>query len=298
MLICKECNEEFKSLDSLRRHRIQKHKINAEQTYIDYVLDGVPPTCLCGCGEKTKFLGIIAGFRDYKVGHSSKIHNNWGHNKEALKKSRETQKKMYENGELVIWNKGLTIDDERVRDNIYKVMSNPNRGKNISEKLSGVPKSEEHKVKIKEKAIERWSKEEEREKQSNKRMNYIINNGFTVTSKLEEIFNNILKNDLNLIENKDYHRQHYVREIKGIFDFKISNKKILIEVDGDFWHCNPNTKHKEAIYEAQKSNLIQDEIKNKWCETNNYKLLRFWETDINDNRDKVIEQLKIELNLI
>jgi len=37
-------------LDSLRRHRSQKHSINAEQTYIDYVLDGVEPKCKCGCG--------------------------------------------------------------------------------------------------------------------------------------------------------------------------------------------------------------------------------------------------------
>ena len=50
MIICKECDREFESLDSLRRHRSQKHSINAEQTYIDYVLDGVEPKCKCGCG--------------------------------------------------------------------------------------------------------------------------------------------------------------------------------------------------------------------------------------------------------
>jgi hypothetical protein len=42
---CKECNREFESLDSLRRHRSQAHKIGSEQTYIDYVLDGIEPSC-------------------------------------------------------------------------------------------------------------------------------------------------------------------------------------------------------------------------------------------------------------
>lgn len=296
MLICKECNEEFKSLDSLRRHRIQKHKINAEQTYIDYVLDGVPPTCLCGCGEKTKFLGIVAGFRDYKVGHSSKIHNNWGHNKEALKKSKETQKKMYENGELVIWNKGLTIDDDRVRDNINKVMSNPNRGKNISEKLSGVHKSEEHKIKIKEKAIERWSKDDEREKQSERKIKWLINNNYSDRkTNLESLFQTYLES-FGLIENIDFIYQYQVGQ--AIFDFYLIKENILIETDGDFQHCNPNTKHSIPTYPIQLKTVANDVRKNRIAENKLIKLLRFWETDINDNRDKVIEQLKIELNLI
>ena len=297
MLICKECNREFETLDSLRRHRVQKHNIKAEQTYIDYVLKGIEPTCKCGCGERTKFLGIEAGFREYKLGHASRIHNNWGHNPEAIKKSHETQKKMYESGKLIIWNKGLTIEDERVKDNITKVMLNPNRGENISKALSGVAKSEKHKLKIKEAAKIRWSNPNERELQSHKRIDYIIKNGFVVKSKLEDVFVKILENELNLVKDKDYYEQHYVREIKSLFDFKIKGKKILIEVDGDFWHCNPNSNFKEPKYDVQKANLIQDEIKNNWCKLNGYKVLRFWETDINLNREEVIKTLKNELGL-
>lgn len=125
MVNCKECNREFESLDSLRRHRSQKHNINAEQTYIDYILNGIEPKCKCGCGEKPKYLGIDAGYREYKLGHASRVSNNWGHNPDALKKSHETQKKMHDDGSLQMWNKGLSIDDVRVRTNIDKVMSNP-----------------------------------------------------------------------------------------------------------------------------------------------------------------------------
>lgn len=93
MVKCKICESEFESIDSLRRHNSQKHNINAEQTYIDYVLGGIKPTCKCGCGEKPKYLGMDSGYRDYIRGHAARINNNWGHNPEAIKKSHETQKK-------------------------------------------------------------------------------------------------------------------------------------------------------------------------------------------------------------
>jgi very-short-patch-repair endonuclease len=128
-------------------------------------------------------------------------------------------------------------------------------------------------------------------------MQFIMRNGFQVKSKLEETFVEILNSELNFIEHIDFHRQHYVREIKALYDFKISGKKILIEVDGDFWHCNPNTQFKEPIYEAQKGNLIQDKIKEEWCLKNGFKLLRFWESDINTKPEYVIEVLKRELDI-
>jgi very-short-patch-repair endonuclease len=78
----------------------------------------------------------------------------------------------------------------------------------------------------------------------------------------------------------------------------ISGKNFLIEVDGDYWHCNPNTKYSTPIYAAQKKNLIQDEIKNNWCLDNKYKLLRFWESDINNNTEKIIKFLKEELGIL
>lgn len=295
MVVCKECNKEFESLDSLRCHRTQKHKINAEQTYVDYMLDGIKPTCKCGCVEKPKYLGIDTGFREYIRGHAARVNNNWGHNPEVLKKSHETQKKMYIAGTLKVWNDGLTIEDPRVKDNINKVMANPERGKNISKKLIGVEKSDGHKEKIKLAADLRWGNPDEREKQSHRRMEYIIKNGFQVKSKLEEAFLQILKTEFDFDETKNYYRQFYVRPIKALFDFKIKGRNILIEVDGDFWHCNPDSKFNVPVYAAQKGNLIQDKIKEKWCIDNGYRLLRFWESDINNKPEEVIERLKHEL---
>lgn len=292
--ICEECGKEYDTLKGLSSHRFQKHNIKPQDTYDEYILNGVRPTCKCGCGDVPKFLTITNGYREYILGHSSRVNNNWGHNSEAIRKSHETQKKMYESGELIIWNKGLTIDDSRVRNNIDKTMSNPNRGKNISNALIGVEKSDKHKENLSIVGKKRWSSFKEREKQSHRRMVWMKENNYTVKSKIEDIINIILIS-FGLKENIDYERQSYVRDIKSYYDFKIFKNNIFIEVDGDFWHCNPNTKHKQPTYEAQFKNLKKDKIKNNWCNENNYTLIRFWEDDINNNLDNVINTLKLLL---
>jgi very-short-patch-repair endonuclease len=289
---CKICEKEFTSLMGLSKHNSQKHSICSKETYIQYKLNGNKPVCQCGCGEETNYLSIKKGFVDYVRGHAARINNNWGHNPDALTKSHETQRLMHKTGQLKVWNDGLTIDDSRVRDNIDKVMANPNRSKRISKALSDVPKSEEHKQNLSIAQIKSWDNQEKRDRQRDNRMRYIRNNDLVPISKLEKYFEEILLAEFKLKSGVDYYPQFYIRDIKALFDFKLSGKKILIEVDGDYWHCNPNTKFKVPKYAAQFSNLKKDKIKKEWCDKNSYILLRFWENDINNNLDEIITKLK------
>jgi very-short-patch-repair endonuclease len=295
MVICKECEREFDNLDSLRRHRTQKHGVNAEQTYIDYILSGVKPKCKCGCGESVKFLSIEKGFVDYVRGHAARINNNWGHNKEVLKKSHETQKKMHASGDLKIWNKGLTINDPRVKDNIDKVMSNSERGINISKKLKGIPKSEEHKTKIQEASELRWSNPDEREKQSHRLIERLIKNNYkNKKTKLENTFQSFLEK-LGLIEKEDFIYQKQVSS--ALFDFYLHDYNLLIEVDGNFHHCNPNSIHKIPTFPIQIKTVGNDYRKNLIAEEKGFKLLRFWESDIKNKPEEIIDILRKELSL-
>lgn len=285
--ICKECDKVYETLKGLSNHRFQKHKIKPQNTYDEYVLNGVKPTCNCGCGVVPKFLTITNGYREYVRGHSSRINNNWGHNIEAIRKSHETQKKMYESGELTIWNKGLTIDDPRVKDNIDKVMSNPNRGKNISKKLSGVFKSEKHKEKLSKIAKKRWSNPEERKKQRERKVIWIKKNGFNKQSKLEKSFEGLLIN-LGINFEPQYPVNGY------LYDFYIVDKNTLIEVDGDWFHFNKKI-HKKVTSIVQENTINNDKIKNNIAKKEGYNLIRFWEDDINNNLDNVINTLKLLL---
>lgn len=283
--ICKECNLEFKSLWGLSSHNVQKHKLKPEDLYVEYELNGQKPTCGCGCGEKPTFLGIKKGFREYIRGHVSRIHNNWGHNPEANRKSHETQKKMYQNGELTIWNKGLDISDERIKKGTEKMLSNTVRSEKISKTLKGKKRPKEVLEKLNEGMLNYWSKEENREKRRLDRSEYIQSHQYTNKTLLELRFENILSS-LNIVFISQYTVCGYN------FDYYIPKHNVLIEVDGDFWHCNPKIYTNGPKYKSQIITIENDKKKNLICEKiNNIQLLRFWEKDINDNPDLVKSKL-------
>ena len=71
-----------------------------------------------------------------------------------------------------------------------------------------------------------------------------------------------------------------------VFDFKVG--KFLIEVQGDYFHCNPDTRHATPKSDMQRNNLKRDKRKRKFvkdmCE---YELIEVWENDIINNIEKV-----------
>ena len=104
------------------------------------------------------------------------------------------------------------------------------------------------------------------------------------SSKLEDRFASNFLDKLGVV----YERQFEAKDIKRFYDFKIGS--ILIEVDGDYWHGkdlvdvdkNRMQKHSEWV----------DEVKNEWAISHGYLLYRVWESDINNNGAKVMEELK------
>jgi hypothetical protein len=76
-----------------------------------------------------------------------------------------------------------------------------------------------------------------------------------------------------------------------VFDFKVG--KYLIEVQGDYFHCNPETRHAIPKSDMQRNNLKRDERKRNFVEeSGEYELIEVWENDIVNN----IEKIKICLN--
>jgi very-short-patch-repair endonuclease len=281
--ICKICNQELTNPQGLSAHCRLKHKMKAEDVYIEYFLNGTSPTCACGCGERPKYMGIYEGFREYIHGHISRVHNNWGHNIDANKKAHETQKKMHESGDLVIWNKGLTKEvDERLGYG-QKISDNKERSEKISKALKGRKRPKEVLDKLNEGMLEYWSKPENRDAKRLSQVKYLQEKQINQKSKLEQRFEDMLV-ELNI----QFINQHPLNGY--LYDFYIPKHNILIEVDGDWFHCNPDV-HLEAIYEIQKFVKVNDERKNIIAKENNIPLLRFWEKDINDNPDVVKSKL-------
>lgn len=290
MYKCNHCERSFEKKESLRKHYGRIHKICSEDFYIEYDYNGVAPTCACGCKEKVTFKNGI--FNTYILGHHARVDNNFLKDPETLKRSHETRNRRMRSGEIQIWNKGLTKDDHEGLAKLSEAMkkeNNPDRAKNISEALTGIPHDKERTEKQRKSLKKYWADPKRRAEQREKRINYLKNFLVRKNTGLEKKFKSLLK------DNKiSYEFQFIVSNY--CYDFKVEGKNILIETDGDFYHCNP-VKHPVPLYETQKKTVEHDKVKNKVALDNGYHLIRYWESDINERPEWVIQDLKRQISL-
>jgi len=97
------------------------------------------------------------------------------------------------------------------------------------------------------------------------------------------------------------YKKHY--KIIGCPDFAIVFKKIAIFLDGDFWHGHnwklrgfKSSKAELASYKKFWANKIVSNVKrdtkaNKALVKDGWKVLRFWESDLKRNPDKIIKKI-------
>jgi very-short-patch-repair endonuclease len=111
------------------------------------------------------------------------------------------------------------------------------------------------------------------------------------TSKLEEDFAHNFLDKLGV----KYTYQFEAKDIGRFFDFYLQDENLIIEVDGDFWHGNPEKYDKDELRGHQKRAQRVDEHKTKWALLHSIPILRFWESDIRKNPKKVMKILKEEL---
>jgi very-short-patch-repair endonuclease len=300
IFICKICQKEFENLKSLSSHSYQKHEVIPEKIYTDYFLNGEIPSCGCGCGEKPSFISINKGFNKFVLSHHNRVpgKNNFHKNPETHQKAIETQKKNWKLGKYKGWWEDKSPETIKKIDGIKEKLKNDkNRGKKISDKLKGIPKTEQSKKKLSESQKKRYRDNPQlKVNQSIFRLKWMRENSKVKTSKLENRFMTIL-NEMGLKQNVDYIHNYLIINIKTFFDFYIPSKKIIIETDGDFYHCNPNSDYSEVKYDIQKKNITNDKRKNTWCKNHNIQLIRYWEKDINVRPEWVINDLKNKLNL-
>lgn len=252
--------------------RITKKEIILKEKY-----NGINPLCQCGCGTKTDYKNHLKDFSKYYKAHHTRAKGHWGdlndiNRVNAIKKTRKAK---FASGE---YNHILKAIQDRDGFEL---------GKKISKATLGIARPKPVGF-----GIGRIQSKKTREKMSQSHLDNWENGNISArkqyTSKLEKTFENILE----LLE-IDYQRFFFAKEIRAYYDFYLPKYNIIIEVDGDFWHCNPNTIHNEPKYDSQKKNIERDKVKNEWASQNNYKLLRFWENDINNNI-KQVKQILLE----
>lgn len=109
-----------------------------------------------------------------------------------------------------------------------------------------------------------------------------------IRSKLEK---GIIK-DLKI---KGYIVSHSFKIGRKVYDIYIPDLNMLIEFNGDYWHCNP--KKYKADYFHVKLNMTAKEIwakdadKEKLAIENGYNFLTIWESDYKKNKAVIIKKI-------
>jgi len=134
--------------------------------------------------------------------------------------------------------------------------------------------------------FEKW------EKYKNERIKKLFQKG--KNTKLNEYFEELL---LEYIDISQVEREFNMENLW--YDFKIKNNT-LIEINGDYWHANPNKYNAEDIINYPggrkiKACKIWEKDKNKinLAIKNGYKIFVFWESELkNKDKQKLIDGLK------
>jgi len=77
------------------------------------------------------------------------------------------------------------------------------------------------------------------------------------------------------------------------------NKKLAIEVYGDYWHCNPQKYDKEyfhAVLKLQAKDIWKKDRRRRWfIRSQGYRTLYFWEKDLKINFDRCVSRITTAL---
>lgn len=180
------------------------------------------------------------------------------------------------------WNKGLGVEDERVakmtRHRLGFKASEETKKKQSKIRQNHPLKarhtqkhSDESKQKMRDATISRWKNGDFSFKKTSIEKiveNWLINNGFNF--------------------------QYQFGIGNFIADFVNEDERLIIECNGDYFHCNPNSKYKNPIHEVQKRNAYRDELKRKFYKENNWTLIELWENEINSGEFKKILKCKLK----
>lgn len=118
----------------------------------------------------------------------------------------------------------------------------------------------------------------------------LLNSGKRITKLNNMIYDIFDKNEIKY--EKEYFIQNGIK--KYFYDVKVED--ILIEINGDYWHANPE-KYDKAWYNRQKKQTAleiwnNDKIKRDIAIENGYKFITIWESEIKNNIGKLDEYIK------
>ena len=102
--------------------------------------------------------------------------------------------------------------------------------------------------------------------------------------------------------NISYTRQFHIKGYRHPYDFYLCGSKVIIEVNGDFWHANPNIYNENDILNfPEKGKLLAKDI---WendkkhidkATENGFVVISIWETEIRKRNDDELSNYILEI---
>lgn len=202
--------------------------------------------------------------RKIKIGLANK-----GHKHSILSKIQlsETRKRLFKEGKLKSWNEGLSKEnnDKLMKSSVNMINNNPMKNENTCKKVSNTLK------KLYKSGIIKQIFPLEDTKIELKIQSYLRQLGI-------EYFTHFRINEIE---------HSYRADILIPVQNKI-NQKIIIECDGDFFHCNPKKYSADYVrFPNSRNKRIakdiweRDNIRTKELQKKGFRVLRFWESEIN-----------------
>ncbi len=263
---CNICDKEFKDIRILAYHISRSHKnITLRDYTVKYFYDKIVPICGCGCKQETTYK-CFGKFRNYISGHNPNGFKGKHHTKESITRM------LNHSGRNLIPSRKQNIFKECLQcKNKFKVVkSNYDVKKFCSASC--------YSIFIKESIKNKTAYGMEYSK------NHMLAGSLGITrgkiSKPEQEFALKLKK-----YNINFQSQYKIMTSKlNIVDFYIPDEKLVIQIDGDYWHCNPK-KFKETDYHSRikkfaKDIWLKDYLQILDLKNAGYKVKRIWESDI------------------
>lgn len=111
-------------------------------------------------------------------------------------------------------------------------------------------------------------------------------NGKTISKIQQQVYETVK------LKYKSAKLEEYLKDVDLSIDIYIPRIKTVIEVNGDYWHMNPNkykaTDYNKNTHLTAKQMWEKDTKKVKYLQKNGYKVITIWETDVRSGKYRLL----------
>jgi len=101
---------------------------------------------------------------------------------------------------------------------------------------------------------------------------------------------------MNELKRRKIYFAKHVNKIFGKPDIVFRRRKVIVFIDSDFWHYNPKifimpSTNVEYWKKKIQKNRERDKLVNKTLKKEGWRVIRFWESNIKKDKNKIVDKI-------